>query len=97
MSIELYRTEARELLARLLADTETLERDELLDRYTDQMAELYTRHSHQLFSDIFEDARTRLDARLSPDPVRQTIATVQTTMQDVQSTVQDIWKNIWGP
>ena len=33
------------------------------------------------------DARTRIDARLSPDPIRQTIATVQTT-------VQDIWKSL---
>jgi hypothetical protein len=51
---------------------------------------LYGEHAHQLLTDVINDARTRLDARLSPDPIRQTIATVQTT-------VQDIWKNIWGP
>jgi hypothetical protein len=43
-----------------------------------------------LLNDVISDVRTRLDARLSPDPIRQTIATVQTT-------VQDLWKNIWGP
>jgi hypothetical protein len=38
---------------------------------------------------VINDVHTRLDARLSPDPFRQAIATVQTT-------VQDLWKIIWG-
>lgn len=41
-----------------------------------------------MLSEVIEDARTRLDARLSPDPVRQTIAGVQTT-------IQDIWNALW--
>jgi predicted nucleotidyltransferase len=91
MSAEDFRSQARELLARIIIEAPgTADRESLLDNYADDLTRLYGQHAHALLHEVIEDARTRLDARLSPDPVRQTIATVQTT-------VQDIWKNIWGP
>jgi hypothetical protein len=41
-----------------------------------------------MLTEVIEDTRTRLDALLSPDPVRQTIAGVQTTLQD-------LWNSLW--
>jgi hypothetical protein len=90
MSIDDFRAEARELLARLLDDAPAhSNREMLLEVYAEELARLHGQHAHQLLNDVISDARTRLDARLSPDPLRQTIATVQTT-------VQDLWKNLWG-
>ncbi len=91
MAIDDFRAEARILLERLLEDAPTHpNRDILLEIYVDEMTKLYGQHAHQLLTEVINDTRTRLDARLSPDPVRQTIATVQTT-------VQDLWKTLWGP
>jgi hypothetical protein len=92
MAAEDFRAEARALLERLIGETHT-RKDEiplLLDTYADELTRIYGQHAHFMLNELIEDARTRLDARLSPDPVRQTIASVQTT-------VQDLWKTIWGP
>lgn len=85
-----YRSQVRALLERLIGDTHTRsgELQTLLDTYADELTRLHGEHSHLILNEIIEDARARLDARLSPDPLRQTIATVQTT-------VQDLWKSIW--
>ena len=91
MSTEDFRGEARAMLDRLLKDAPTTDdREMLLEVYADELTKLHRDHAHALLNDVISDVRTRLDARLSPDPIRQTIATVQTT-------VQDIWKNLWGP
>ena len=90
MSTEDFRGEVRALLEQLLNDApNTADREMLLSAYVDELTKLHGHFAHQLLNDVIEDARTRLDARLSPDPIRQTIATVQTT-------VQDLWKNLWG-
>ena len=90
MSSDDFRNDARALMARLLEDAPSAsDREMLLEVYTEEMTNLHRQYAHTLLSDVINDARTRLDARLSPDPIRQTIATVQTT-------VQDLWKNIWG-
>lgn len=91
MSTDNLRDDARALLGRLLEDAPSHpNREMLIEIYVDELTKLYSEHAHQLLTDVINDAHTRLDARLSPDPIRQTIATVQTT-------VQDLWKNIWGP
>jgi hypothetical protein len=91
MSTEDFRGEARALLNQLLDEAQTNpNRDMLLEVYAEEFTKLHSEHAHGLLNDVINDVRTRLDARLSPDPIRQTIATVQTT-------VQDLWKNIWGP
>ena len=88
MSVDDFRAEARSLLARLLEDApEHANREMLVEVYAEELTRLHGQHAHQLLNDVIVDARTRLDARLSPDPLRQTIATVQTT-------VQDIWKSL---
>ena len=91
MSTEDFRTETRALLNQLLDDAQTNpNREMLLEVFVDEFNKLHGHFAHQLLNEVIDDARNRLDARLSPDPIRQTIATVQTT-------VQDLWKNIWGP
>jgi hypothetical protein len=91
MSTDDFRSEARALLNRLLDEAATNEqRDMMLEIYSEEFAKLHREYAHTLLNDVINDVRTRLDARLSPDPIRQTLATVQTT-------VQDLWKNIWGP
>jgi hypothetical protein len=88
MSIEDFRAEARMLLGRLLDDASSHpNRDMLTEVYAEELARLHSQYAHELLNEVISDARTRLDARLSPDPLRQTIATVQTT-------VQDIWKTL---
>jgi hypothetical protein len=88
MSVDDFRAEARSLLARMLQDApEHANREMLVEVYAEELTRLHGQHAHQLLNDVIVDARTRLDARLSPDPLRQTIATVQTT-------VQDIWKSL---
>jgi hypothetical protein len=90
MSTEDFRAEARALLARLLEDAPAhANREMLIEVYADELTRLYGQHAHRLLTEVINDARIRLDARLSPDPIRQTIATVQTT-------VQDLWKSLWG-
>jgi hypothetical protein len=89
MATDDFRAQAREMLARLVTEAPgTPDREALLDN--DDLTRLYGQHTHALLHEVIEDVRTRLDARLSPDPVRQTIATVQTA-------AQDLWKNIFGP
>lgn len=91
MSTDNLRADARALLERLLEEAAAHpSREVLIEVYVDEITRLYGEHAHQLLNEVINDARTRLDARLSPDPIRQTIATVQTT-------VQDLWKTIWGP
>lgn len=91
MGVDDFRAEARRALERMLEDAQqTDEREALIERYTDELTTLYGRHAHALLTEVIEDARMRLDARLSPDPIRQTIATMQTT-------VQDLWNALWGP
>lgn len=88
MSTDNFRADVRELLAHLLDDAPTHpNRDMLIEVYTEELTQLHGQHAHQLLTDVINDTRTRLDARLSPDPIRQTIATVQTT-------VQDLWKSL---
>ena len=88
MAVDTFRDNARKILSHALEDASRPEREEVLDAYADALAQLYAAESHKLLADVIADARTRLDARLSPDPVRQTIASVQTT-------VQDLWRNLW--
>lgn len=88
MSIENFRDGARRVLENMLSETPKADRRELVEAYTEVLTRLYVEESHRLLTDVIDDARTRLDARLSPDPVRQTIAGVQTT-------IQDIWNNLW--
>lgn len=88
MSIDTFRDNARRILDNMLSETPKANREQLLDAYADILTQLYVHESHRLLTDVIEDARTRLDARLSPDPVRQTIAGVQTTLQD-------LWNSLW--
>ncbi|HWQ15799.1 MAG TPA: hypothetical protein VNL77_23560 [Roseiflexaceae bacterium] len=91
MGTDDFRAQAREILARLIVEAPTApDREALLENYADDLTRLYGQHAHQLLHEVIEDARIRLDARLSPDPLRQTIATVQTA-------AQDLWKSIFGP
>jgi hypothetical protein len=88
MSTDDFRGEARALLDRLLDEAATNpNREMLLEIYAEEFTKLHGEYAHGLLNDVINDVRTRLDARLSPDPIRQTIATVQTT-------VQDIWKSL---
>ena len=88
MSTDDFRAITRDLLMRFLDDAQTHpNREMLLEVYVDELTKLYGEQAHQLLNEVINDARTRLDARLSPDPIRQTIATVQTT-------VQDLWKSL---
>lgn len=88
MSIESFRDNARRMLENMLNETPRSDPDQLLDTYADMLTQLYAAESHMLLTEVIEDVRTRLDARLSPDPIRQTIASVQTT-------VQDLWQSLW--
>jgi len=89
MSIDDFRADARVMIERLLLESAgQTDRDALIQTYVDQLSAMHRHYAHQLLSEVINDARTRLDARLSPDPIRQTIATVQTT-------VQDVWKSLW--
>jgi hypothetical protein len=88
MSIDTFRDQTRQILENLLNETPKADRRELVEAYTEVITRLYAEHSYMLLQDVIDDARTRLDARLSPDPVRQTLAGVQTT-------IQDIWNSLW--
>lgn len=88
MSIDTFRDQTRQILENLLNETPKADRRELVEAYTEVITRLYAEHSYMLLQDVIDDARTRLDARLSPDPLRQTIAGVQTT-------IQDIWNSLW--
>lgn len=88
MSIETFRDHTRQILENLLNETPKADRFELIEVYADLITRLHAAEAHALLNEVINDARTRLDARLSPDPVRQTIAGVQTTLQD-------IWDALW--
>lgn len=88
MSTDSFRDNARKILDNMLSETPKADRQQLVEAYADLLTQLYAHESHRLLSDVIDDARTRLDARLSPDPVRQTIAGVQTTLQD-------LWNSLW--
>ncbi len=88
MSVDSFRDHTRQILQNLLAETPKADRAELLEAYTDLLTRLYSVETHKLLNEVIEDTRNRLDARLSPDPVRQTIAGVQTTLQD-------LWDSLW--
>jgi hypothetical protein len=88
MSIDSFRDHTRQILENLLAETPKADRQELIEAYTELLTRLYAAETHRLLSEVIEDARLRLDARLSPDPIRQTIAGVQTT-------IQDLWNTLW--
>lgn len=88
MSIDDFHDNAKRILDNLLSETPKADREQLLDAYADLLTQLHAHHSHQMLTEVIEDARTRLDARLSPDPVRQTLAGVQTT-------IQDLWNSLW--
>jgi len=88
MSIDSFRDHSRQMLENLLNETPKADRRELIEAYTEAFTKLYAVQTHSLLTEVIDDARNRLDARLSPDPVRQTIAGVQTT-------IQDIWDSLW--
>lgn len=90
MSLESFRSSAYVIISRMLDQASNTSREELLNTTLDQLEELYARESHQLLNQVLDDVRIRLDARLSPDPVNQTIASVQTTMQD-------LFDSLWRP
>lgn len=98
MSNENLRSDIRALLQQLLAEAQTnTNRDVMLEVYVDEFSRLYGDYAHELLNDVFNDARTRIDARLSPDPIRQTIATVQTTVQDIWKTLTQTISGPGGP
>ncbi|MEF3273270.1 MAG: hypothetical protein K6356_02565 [Chloroflexus sp.] len=88
MAIEDFYVNARRILANMLAETPKADREQLLDAYAELLTRLHAEEAHRMLTEVIEDARTRLDARLSPDPIRQTIA-------GVQSTLQDLWNSLW--
>lgn len=91
MSIDNFRAETQAMLERLVAEaSQTDEKELVIERFVDEFARLHGRYAHQMLDEVIAEAHTRLDARLSPDPIRQTIASVQTT-------VQDLWNTLWGP
>lgn len=96
MSIEDYRNDARALLARFSEELVYGDRNALIENYAEDMERMHNHYAHLLLNDVIEDARTRLDARLSQDPVRQTIATVQSTVQDIWKTLSETFNNPLG-
>lgn len=88
MSIETFRDKTRFILVNMLNEAPQSDREQLIDAYADILTQLHATETHSLLTEVIDDARTRLDARLSPDPLRQTIASVQTT-------VQDLWRSLW--
>lgn len=88
MSLESFHTKARATLAHMLKEAPDTHPEDLLDAYADMLTRLHAAEAHELFGQVLDDARTRLDARLSPDPLTQGIASVQTTMQD-------LWRSFW--
>ncbi len=85
MSLETFRSNARVILSRMLEQSQVspLSREQLLEQTLNELEQLYASEAHHLMNQVLDDARMRLEARLSPDPVNQTIASVQTTVQDL--------------
>jgi hypothetical protein len=88
MSVESFRSEAQELLRRMLYEAPRSDPEQLAAVYAELLTRLHAAESHELFRQVLDDAKVRLDARLSPDPVSQGIANVQTTLQD-------LWRSFW--
>jgi hypothetical protein len=88
MSIESFHGETQELLRRMLREAPHSDPEQLTAAYADLLTRLHAAESHELFRQVLDDAKVRLDARLSPDPVSQGIASVQTTLQD-------LWRSFW--
>ncbi len=88
MSTESFREHARAILTRMLNEAPQAERGQLVEVYTEVLTRLYAAESHKLLNQVLDDTRMRLDARLSPDPISQGIANIQTTMQD-------LWDSFW--
>jgi hypothetical protein len=90
MNPEELRAELRAILESAInTPSATADRELLVQLHTEELVRTFGRYAHQLLDETLGDAHTRIDAKLSPDPVRQTIATVQTTLQD-------IWRGITG-
>lgn len=88
MAVESFYENARRLLDNMLNETPKADREQLLNAYAEALTQLHGAEAHKLLVQVLDDARTSLDARLSPDPIRQTIASLQTT-------VQDVWRSLW--
>ncbi|NJK80737.1 MAG: hypothetical protein HC876_20930 [Chloroflexaceae bacterium] len=88
MSVERFHEQARAILYRMLNESHGSDPNILVDAYANMLTQLHMNETHELLNDVLNDAKTRLDARLSPDPVTQGIASVQTTMQD-------LWRSLW--
>jgi hypothetical protein len=88
MSSDSYRSKTRTVLSRMLDEAPGANREQLVEAYADILTQLYAAEAHQLLNQVIDDTRTRLDARLSPDPLTQGIASVQATMQD-------LWRSLW--
>lgn len=85
-----FREDTYKLLDQLLKDASAgPDRQELLQRYTEQFSLMHSFYAHKVLDELLAETRTRLDARLAPDPLKQTVANVQTTFQD-------FLKNIFG-
>ncbi len=89
MAIETFREKVHAILQDMLNESADVDQQELLNAYANVLTQLHADEAHRLLTEVINDARTRLDARLSPDPLRQTIATMQTT-------VQDLWRSLWN-
>jgi hypothetical protein len=76
------------LLRRMLREAPHSDPEQLTAMYADLLTRLHAAESHELFRQVLDDAKVRLDARLSPDPLSQGIANVQTTLQD-------LWRSFW--
>lgn len=98
MPAEDFRSDVRALLQQMLAEAKTTPNgDVMLEVYVEEFVRLHGDYAHQMLNEVFNDARTRIDARLSPDPIRQTIATVQTTVQDIWKTLTQTISGPGGP
>jgi hypothetical protein len=88
MSTYDFYEKSRQLLDNMLNETAKADREQVINAYAEALTQLHAAETHKTLHALLDDARTRLDAELSPDPVRQTIANVQTTMQD-------LWRSLW--
>jgi hypothetical protein len=88
MSTESFHSKTRTVLYRMLDEAPGANREHLVEAYANILTQLHAAEAHQLLNQVLDDTRTRLDARLSPDPITQGIASMQTTMQD-------LWRSLW--
>lgn len=88
MSAEAFGANARTLFIKMLEDAPAADQRQVIEVYAELLTRLHAVEAHSLLNQVIADAKLRLDARLSPDPVRQGIASVQ-------STVQDVWNPFW--